>query len=66
MVIVTPSPPASREATEPTVSAPRYARYVLGLLFLVYVVNFVDRQILVILLQPIKQDLGASDTAMGS
>src|SRR5512145_996272 len=42
-----------------------YANYVLGLLFVVYVFNFVDRQILSILLEPIKADLGVSDTAMG-
>lgn len=42
-----------------------YASYVLGLLFVVYVFNFVDRQILSILLEPIKRDLGVSDTAMG-
>lgn len=44
---------------------PAYARYVLALLFIVYVFNFIDRQILAILLEAIKQDLGASDTAMG-
>ncbi len=44
---------------------PAYSRYVLGLLFVVYVMNFVDRQILAILLEPIKRDLGVSDTAMG-
>jgi MFS family permease len=38
---------------------------VLGLLFAVYVVNFIDRQILAILLEPIKTELGVSDTAMG-
>lgn len=42
-----------------------YSYYVLGLLFVVYVVNFIDRQVLAILLDPIKQDLGVSDTAMG-
>ena len=42
-----------------------YANYVLGILFLVYVFNFVDRQILSILLEDIKRDLGVSDTAMG-
>jgi MFS family permease len=42
-----------------------YANYVLGLLFLVYVFNFIDRQVLAILLEAIKHDLGASDTAMG-
>jgi predicted MFS family arabinose efflux permease len=46
-------------------ASPGYARYVLGLLFVVYVFNFVDRQILSILLEPIKRDLQVSDTAMG-
>ncbi|MCZ6712717.1 MAG: MFS transporter, partial [Deltaproteobacteria bacterium] len=45
--------------------SPRYANYVLGLLFVVYVFNFIDRQILTILLEPIKQELQVSDTAMG-
>ena len=49
----------------PSTTSARYTRYVLGLLFLVNVVNFLDRQILSILLEPIKRDLGASDTAMG-
>jgi MFS family permease len=39
--------------------------YVLGVLFLVYVFNFVDRQILSILIGPIQQDLGVSDTMIG-
>jgi len=42
-----------------------YARYALGLLVLLYVINYVDRQVLAVLLEPIKQDLGVSDTAMG-
>jgi len=42
-----------------------YARYVLGVLSLVYVFNFIDRQILAMLLEPIQQDLGVSDTRMG-
>lgn len=41
------------------------ANYALGVLVLVYAVNFIDRNILAVLLQPIKEDLGASDTAMG-
>jgi MFS family permease len=45
--------------------SPAYARYVLFLLFVVYVFNFIDRQILAILLEAIKHDLGASDTQMG-
>ncbi len=44
---------------------PAYARYVLALLFVAYVFNFIDRQILAILLQPIKEELQVSDTAMG-
>ena len=43
----------------------RYANYVLGVLVVVYTFNFIDRQILAILLDPIKADLGASDTQMG-
>ena len=43
----------------------RYAHYALGLLVLLYVINYVDRQVLAVLLEPIKQDLGVSDTAMG-
>ena len=39
--------------------------YALGLLFVVYVFNFIDRSILGILNQPIKEDLGLSDTQMG-
>ncbi len=54
-----PSPIDESEVT------PGYANYVLGLLFFVYVFNFIDRQILAILLEAIKEDLGASDTAMG-
>jgi predicted MFS family arabinose efflux permease len=42
-----------------------YANYVLGVLVVVYVFNFIDRQILAVLLDPIKADLHASDTAMG-
>ncbi len=37
----------------------------LGVLVVVYAVNFIDRNILSVLLQPIKEELGVSDTAMG-
>jgi MFS family permease len=43
-----------------------YTRYALGLLVVVYVVNFLDRQVVAILLQAIKQDLGLSDTQLGA
>jgi MFS family permease len=39
--------------------------YALGLLLVVYVFNFIDRSILSILAEPIKKDLGVSDTQMG-
>ena len=39
--------------------------YLVSVLFLVTVLNFLDRQILSILLEPIKRDLGASDAEMG-
>ena len=39
--------------------------YALGVLVVVYTFNFIDRQILSILLEPIKQDLGLSDSALG-
>ena len=42
-----------------------YSWYVLGILVLVYVLNFVDRQILSILANDIKRDLGLSDTQLG-
>lgn len=39
--------------------------YALGVLVLVFTSSHVDRQIMGILLEPIKQDLGATDTQMG-
>ncbi len=42
-----------------------YAWYVLGVLFLVYVLNFIDRQILAILADDIKRDLGLRDQDIG-
>jgi MFS family permease len=50
--------------TGPTYS-PGYLRYALALLCVVYVVNFVDRQILAILLPSIKADLRLTDTELG-
>ena len=43
-----------------------YARLVLGMLLLVYTFNFLDRQILGILAQPIKAELGLTDTQLGA
>ena len=43
----------------------RYRNYVLGVLTLVYCTNFVDRQLLSILQESIKQELLLSDTQLG-
>ncbi|MGH8597550.1 MAG: spinster family MFS transporter, partial [Gammaproteobacteria bacterium] len=43
----------------------RMRRYVLGILVVVYTFNFIDRQILSILLQDIKTELGLSDSLLG-
>ncbi len=42
-----------------------YAWYALGLLFLVYVLNFVDRQVISILAEDIKRDLNLRDEDLG-
>ena len=42
-----------------------YAWYVLGLLLIVYILKFVDRQILAILADDIKRDLGLKDQDIG-
>jgi predicted MFS family arabinose efflux permease len=50
---------------DPTSDVPRRGWYALGLLFVVYTVNLVDRQILSVLLEPIKAELELSDSALG-
>jgi MFS family permease len=42
-----------------------YRSYVLGLLLVVYVVNFLDRQMLTILLEPIKREFELNDAQLG-
>jgi MFS family permease len=55
----TPPVPSGFEVSE------RYRSYVVWILFAVYVFNFVDRQILTILIQPIKEEFDFSDTQLG-
>lgn len=43
---------------------PRYAWYVVGVLMVAYIFSFVDRQVLNLLVEPIRRDLGISDTGM--
>ena len=53
-------------ATTTTPTAGKGYRYlVVGLLAVVYTFNFMDRQILATLTEPIRKDLGFSDTQMG-
>lgn len=42
-----------------------YRHYILAILTLMYVVNYLDRQVLAILLQPIKAEFGVSDALLG-
>src|ERR1700730_16906577 len=43
----------------------RYSWYVVAVLMLCYTLSFIDRQILSLLVTPIKTDLGISDTRVG-
>lgn len=54
-----PRPPPASSTDHPR------AWYVLSVLVLVYAVNFIDRNILSVLLQPIKEEFQVSDTWMG-
>ena len=52
-------------AAPPRPRASAYAWYALFVLVIVYIVNFIDRQILSILVGDIKRDLGVSDAQIG-
>ena len=56
---------ASEDAGLDSDFGPIYRWYALGLLFVVYIFNFIDRQILAILQESIKGELGLSDTQLG-
>ncbi len=51
--------------SETTTITPAYRRYALFVLLLVYISSHIDRQIMGILIEPIKNEFGASDTQMG-
>jgi MFS family permease len=61
---VSPAPTAPPNAADFKVTE-GYRWYVVWLLFAVYVLNFVDRQILTILIEPIKDEFKFSDMQMG-
>ncbi len=52
-------------SSPPEIITPQYRRYAMLLLVLVFTSSHVDRQILAILLQPIKLELQLSDTQLG-
>jgi MFS family permease len=58
-------PRASLPGTAASTVDSRYGRYVLAVLVVVYVFNFIDRQILSILAERIKQDLDLTDAQIG-
>ena len=55
----------SGQAPEAVEVSARYARYVLFVLIIVYIFNFIDRQIISILAEEIKADLGIGDAEIG-
>ena len=55
---------ASARRGEDDFPAPAYAWYVAGILTLAHIISFLDRQILSLLVGPIKRDLDISDTQM--
>ncbi|MDG2304136.1 MAG: MFS transporter [Candidatus Binatia bacterium] len=46
-------------------TSPAYRNYVLGVLLVMYVFNYLDRYVLTQMIGPIKEDLGVSDTMIG-
>lgn len=55
---------SSAPIERPYPSAP-YAWYVVGVLLLAYIFSFVDREVLALLVEPIKREFGLSDTEIG-
>lgn len=49
----------------PPSTTPGYRNYALGLLLFIYVLNFLDRQIVNILAEPIREELGLRDWQLG-
>jgi MFS family permease len=60
-----PAQHAGGRSADASLVGSRYARYVLFVLVLVYVFNFIDRQIISILAEDIRADLGISDADLG-
>jgi predicted MFS family arabinose efflux permease len=59
------SDPTATRDDQPVKLSDGYRRYVLAVLVLVYIVNFIDRQVFSILIEPIRADIDLSDTQLG-
>jgi len=57
--------PAADDSAASRPPSSRYATYTLTVLIVVYVLNFLDRQVIAILAPEIKRDLGISDAQIG-
>src|SRR5262249_34009122 len=57
---------AERAISQTSESGSRYAWYVVIVLMVCYTLSFIDRQILSLMVEPIKHDLGISDTRIGA
>ena len=57
--------PAVAQAPAGAPYSPGYTRYAMWLLLGIYIANFLDRQVITILAEPIKQDLGLADWQLG-
>jgi sugar phosphate permease len=56
---------AATPSADAAPARPGYRYYVLGVLILVYTLNFLDRQIVGILAAPLKAEFGLSDAEFG-
>lgn len=59
------TPPGAGAAGSGSIYSRAYTRYAMWLLLGLYIVNFVDRSVINILAEPIKQDLGLTDWQLG-
>ena len=56
---------APQSASQPALVPAGYRRYALSVLLVIYTLNFLDRQVMSVLAEPIKHDLHLSDTQLG-
>ena len=58
-------PPIAESPETPFAPSGRYAAYVLGILLVAYILNFVDRQVLALVAEDVKADMGLTDSQLG-